>query len=137
MCSLLQWNKSCALVAVVSLIAGCSKPPPPLVVTLRAESPDASQVHHTIIAVRSAERTLVLNMEVLTPAEFVDYRATLNRGGEKITSEDHLKLSPNDVIRMDLDASLVPPGEYTLVVEARDEQGKIYPFSTYNFRTIR
>jgi hypothetical protein len=122
--------------AVALAATGCSKPPPPLVVTLQPDSPDGSNVRHTIIAVRSLERTLVLNMEILTPAEFVDYRATLGRGTEKITSEDHLKMS-NDVIRMDLEASDVPPGEYTLVVEARDEKGKLYPFSTFNFRTIR
>ena len=116
---------------------GCSKPQPPLVVTLRSDSPDGSDVRHTIIKLGSAGRTLVLNMEILTPAEFVDYRATLMRGAEKVTSEDHLKMSPNDVIRMDLDAAVVPPGEYVLVLEARDENGKLYPFSTFNFRTIR
>jgi hypothetical protein len=76
-------------------------------------------------------------MQFLTPAEFVDYRCTLTRGAEKITSEDHLKMAPDDTLRMDVDAEMVPPGEYALVVEARDEKGKLYPFSTFNFRTIR
>lgn len=131
------WLSRAAVLAFVLVAPGCSKPQPPLVVTLRPDSPDGSDVRHTLIAVHSAERTLVLNMEVLNPAEFIDYRGTLMRGTEKVTSEDHLKMSPNDVIRMDLDAALVPPGEYTLTVEARDVQGKLYPFSTFNFRTIR
>jgi hypothetical protein len=126
-----------ALLISVAWVAGCTKPQPPLVVTLRADSPDGSNVRHTIIKLGSAGRTLILNIEILTPAEFVDYRATLMRGAEKVTSEDHLKMSPNDVIRMDLDVEQVPPGEYALVLEARDEKGKLYPFSTFNFRTIR
>jgi hypothetical protein len=127
---------SAALLAIACTAAGCSKPPPPLVVTLRPDSPDGSDVRHTIISVRSAARTLILNMQVLTPAEFVDYRATLMRGGQKVTSEDHLKIE-NEAIRMDLDADQVPPGEYVLTLEARDEKGKLYPFSTFNFRTMR
>ena len=126
-----------ALMMSVAWVAGCSKPQPPLVVTLKADSPDGSNVRHTIIKLGAVGRTLVLNMEVLTPAEFVDYRATLMRGSQKVTSEDHLKMSPNDAIRMDLDAAVVPPGEYALVLEARDDNGKLYPFSTFNFRTIR
>ena len=130
-----------AVAGLAILMAGlpmaCSKPRPPLVVTLKGESPDGSDVRHTIIAVRAGVRMVVLNMEVLTPADFVDYRATLKRGAEMVTSEEHLKMGLNEVIRMDVDAEMLTPGEYSLVVEARDDMGKMYPFSTYNFRTIR
>lgn len=124
------------IAALVLTLASCAKPPPAVVVTLHGDSPDGSTVQHNIIAVRSPERRLILNMEVLTPAEFVDYRATLSRGSEKILSKDHLLLE-NESIRLDLEPDQVPSGDYTIVVEARDDKGKMYPFATYKFQTVR
>jgi hypothetical protein len=122
---------------LVLLGAGCKKPPPPLVVTLQSDSPDGSQVRHTIISLRSGATKVVLNMQILNPAEIPSYRATLMRGTQKITSADGLKMAPDDTVRLDEDADVFSAGSYSMVLEGSDAGGKYVPVATYNFQVIK
>ena len=76
-------------------------------------------------------------MQILNPAEFTGYRATLMRGTRKITSADGLKMAPDDTVRMDLDAEILSAAAYTMVLEGTDESKKLYPVATYNFQAIK
>jgi hypothetical protein len=89
-----------------------------------------------MIAVRPTTKKVVLNMDLLHPDEFKEYRVTLKRGGETVTSLDHLTMF-NEMVRMDLDSDQVPPGSYTLVLEGTDPKGSAHPVSTYNFQALQ
>jgi hypothetical protein len=123
-----------ALLAIAS--TGCIKRQPPLVVELHPDSTDGSQVRHTMIAVRPTTKKVVLNLDLLHPDEFKEYRVTLKRGTETVTSADHLTMF-NEMVRMDLDADQVPPGSYTLVLEGTDQKGSVHPVSTFNFQALQ
>jgi hypothetical protein len=109
---------------------------PPLVVELHPDSTDGSQVRHTMIAVRPTTKKVVLNLDLLHPDEFKEYRVTLKRGTETVTSADHLTMF-NEMVRMDLDADQVPSGSYTLVLEGTDQKGSAHPVSTFNFQAMQ
>jgi len=117
-------------------LAGCWKRQPPLVVELHPDSTDGSQIRHTMIAVRPATKKIVLNLDLLNPDEFKEYRVTLKRGAETVTSADHVMMF-NLMVRMDLDADQVTPGAYTVVLEGLDAKGSAHPVSTFNFQAVR
>jgi hypothetical protein len=120
-----------ALLAIA--LTGCMKRQPPLVVELHPDSTDGSQVRHTMIALRPTTKKVVLNLDLLHPDEFKEYRVMLKRGTETVTSSDHLTMF-NEMVRMDLDADQVPPGSYSLVLEGMDQKGSVHPVSTFNFQ---
>jgi hypothetical protein len=126
-----------AWVLVALATAGCTKPPPPMVVTLKSASPNGSEVVHTVIKVHPDARKLILNMELLNPANFESYRATLTRGAEKIDSADGLKMAGDGTVRMDLDADLVSAGSYAVSLEGADKSGKFLPIAAYTFEAIK
>jgi len=129
--------KSFAATALLAIaLAGCGRRQPPLVVELHPDSTDGSQVRHTMIAVRPTAKKVVLNLDLLHPDEFKEYRVMLKRGTETVTSADHLMMF-NEMVRMDLDADQVPPGSYTLVLEGTDQNGSVHPVSTFNFQAMQ
>jgi hypothetical protein len=117
-------------------LSGCWKRQPPLVVELHPDSTDGSQVRHTMIAVRPATKKVVLNLDLLNPDEYKEYRVTVKRGAETVTSADHLMMF-NLMVRIDLDADQVPPGAYTVVLEGMDAKGPAHAVSTFNFQAMQ
>ena len=124
------------VVLLAIALAGCWKRQPPLVVELHPDSTDGSQVRHTMILVRPATTKIVLNLALLNPDEYKEYRLTLKRGTETVASADHLMMF-NLMVRMDLDADQVPPGSYTVVLEGMDAKGSAHPVSTFNFQAMQ
>lgn len=121
-----------ALLAIA--LSGCGKRQPPLVVELKPDSTDGSQVRHTMILVRPTTKKIILNLDLLKPDEFQEYRVTLKRGAETVALEEHLMMF-NEMIRMDLEPDQLPPGSYTLVLEGTDAKGS-HPVSTFNFQAM-
>ena len=108
-----------------------------MVVTLKSASPNGSEVVHTLIKVHPDARKLILNMELLNPAEFASYRATLTRGTQKVASAEDLKMAGDGTVRMDLDADLVSAGSYAVSLEGADKSGKFLPIAAYTFEAIK
>lgn len=123
-----------ALLAIALL--GCGKRQPPLVVELHPDSTDGSQVRHTMILVRPTTKKIVLNLALLNPDEYKEYRVTLKRGTETVASAEHLMMF-NLMVRMDLDADQVPPGSYTVALEGMDPKGPAHGVSTFNFQAMQ
>jgi hypothetical protein len=126
-----------ALLVAAVLLIGCSEKPRaaaiPLSITLRGESPDGTPVAPNVVVMPTDVGKITLNLEILNPSEFVEYRSELSSGSALIAKAKGLKMTGRDVVPVNLEASPLAAGDYRVKLEGLDESGKAFPVGEFKF----
>lgn len=99
-----------------------------------------------LMAMRGAERPVlhlpevsqpvVLSAEREDPLRFQAYRATLESSAGTQLWQDRVSPGSRDAVFVAIDSSLVPPGEYILVLEGATRGDRWAPVGRHPFRTV-
>jgi hypothetical protein len=99
-----------------------------------------------LMAMRGAERPVlrlpevsqpvVLSAEREDPLRFQAYRATLESSAGTQLWQDRVSPGSRDAVLVAIDSSLVPPGEYILVLEGTTRGERWAPVGRHRFRTV-
>jgi len=83
-----------------------------------------------------ASGPVALWVERELPVRFERYHVRVRSEQGTVVFEDDAAPATREALLVALDASLVPPGQYTLVLEGEDRSGKRVVVTQYPFRTL-